>query len=99
MIVTREDVVNLFNLPGWKALAGLGVALAAALVLMMLISSYGSVPVAQAAACTTWDLAADYAARPAQNPNPDSCGNAGVWSYLTGGGLAHAPGSYTPLPV
>lgn len=37
----------------------------------------------EARACTTWDVRADYAATPQQeNPNPDSCGNDGVWYFM-----------------
>src|ERR1044071_4520195 len=39
---------------------------------------------AAAADCSTWNLAADFAASPYANPNPASCGNFDVWEYLSG---------------
>jgi hypothetical protein len=37
----------------------------------------------QSPPCVEWNLAHDFAVSPNQaNPNPDGCGNAGVWSFL-----------------
>jgi hypothetical protein len=47
----------------------------------------------------TWSLASDFAVAPDQgNPNPDSYGNAAVWSFLQSATLAHDPGGYSGLP-
>lgn len=47
--------------------------------------------------CTHWDLASEFRPSPDQeNPNRDSCGNLGVWEFLTSSGLAHDPQTYTP---
>ena len=50
------------------------------------------------AKCAAWDLAADFLGAPTQaNPNPDSCGTAGVWSFMQANGQAHDPSSYSLL--
>jgi hypothetical protein len=45
-----------------------------------------------------WDPAADFRPSPGQvNPNPDSYGSDGVWSYLASADLDHDPDRYSPL--
>jgi hypothetical protein len=52
------------------------------------------------AAVKSWSLASDFAVAPDQaNPNPDSYGNASVWSFRQSATLAHAPANYTLLPT
>jgi len=47
-------------------------------------------------ACTTWNLAADFQVAPSQaNPNPDSCGTPGVWSFMQSATLVHDVSTYT----
>jgi hypothetical protein len=49
-------------------------------------------------ACTTWNVAQDFGLAPEQgNPNPDSCGNPGVWWFLQATSFRE-PSTYTPLP-
>ena len=46
--------------------------------------------------CTMWNLASDFLTSPDQaNPNPDSCGNEGVWHFFSADLNRQ---TYTPLP-
>ena len=60
-----------------------------------------SVPTAppRTTACAKWDLAADFQVWPKQeNPNRDSCGNLGVWHFMSSSSLKRNPSTYYLLP-
>ena len=79
-----------------RAFIGAGVLL----FVFTLISPAKALPVT--ALCREWNLAADFRVFPNQeNPNRDSCGNLGVWSFLESDPNtfpAHTPSTYTLLP-
>lgn len=55
-------------------------------------------PVAAAAPCAGWALAAEFRTGVGrENPNPDGCGNPAVWSFLGGASSAHDPATYSVM--
>lgn len=48
--------------------------------------------------CMSWNLVNDFRLSPNQeNPGRDSCGRAGVWSYMVSANAQHNPATYTSL--
>jgi hypothetical protein len=89
---------------GWFMNGPLGMAVAAAFVVLAVLTGIvvrdriGSDPTPSASAgpSMVWAQPSDFRADPSRNPGPDSHGNVGIWSYLSGP-AAHVPATYDLL--
>lgn len=88
--------------PAWRrALGGLSAAMLGAALMCVVTGSAGAAVAHYPARpgvlpkYVMWDLASDFGIT-ATNPQPDSYGDPGVWSWLQGSNLLH-PKTFTPL--